>query len=292
MSTETIVAVFRTTAEAEAVTADLRAAGIHATAIEQHTADQMRHETVMATESGEKRSGFWSWVLGDDASSDELALYDQKLSAGSVVVSVVVADTDAARVEAIIEKHHPVDIDEHTVAASATAQPAMTAAPATKPAVAMATRAAAATAQGEVIALAEESLNVGKRVVDRGVAKIRRYVVSRPVEEQIRLRTESLRMERRPVTGDAKVGADAFSEKTFEMKQTSEEAVVSKTARVVEEVVLGKDVTERVETVKDTVRREEIEVVDAQGKATVARPAAAAVAPVAPAKTPVPATPR
>ena len=290
MPSETIVAVFRTAAEAEAVTAELRAAGIHATAIEQHTADQMRHETaVTGTDSGEKRSGFWGWVMGDDASSDDSALYDQKLAAGSVVLSVVVADTDAARVEAIIEKHHPIDIDERDVATPATAQPVMAASVA-KPAVATTARATAGTEHGEVIALAEESLNIGKRVIDRGVAKIRRYVVARPVEEQIRLRTESLRMERRPVTGDVKVGADAFSEKTFEMKQTSEEAVVSKTARVVEEVVIGKDVTERVETVKDTVRREEIEVVDAHGKGVAARPGLAPA--IAPAKTPVPATQR
>jgi len=36
--------------------------------------------------------------------------------------------------------------------------------------------------------------------------------------------------------------------------------VVAKTARVVEEVVVGRETTERTETVKDTVRREEVEV--------------------------------
>jgi len=62
------------------------------------------------------------------------------------------------------------------------------------------------------------------------------------------------------VTGTATVGADAFADKSIEMTQTSEEAVVGKTARVVEEVVLQKGSTERVETVRDTVRKEEVEV--------------------------------
>jgi stress response protein YsnF len=44
------------------------------------------------------------------------------------------------------------------------------------------------------------------------------------------------------------------------MTETDEEAVVAKTARVVEEVVVSKDVTERVETIRDTVRRDEVEI--------------------------------
>ena len=47
------------------------------------------------------------------------------------------------------------------------------------------------------------------------------------------------------------------------MHQTAEEPVVSKTARVAEEVVVRKDATERTETVRDDVRREQVEVEDA-----------------------------
>ena len=44
------------------------------------------------------------------------------------------------------------------------------------------------------------------------------------------------------------------------MLKTAEEPVVAKTAHVVEEVVVGREATERTETVKDTVRREEVDV--------------------------------
>ena len=61
---------------------------------------------------------------------------------------------------------------------------------------------------------------------------------------------------------------DAFRERTIELTETGEEAVVGKTARVVEEVVLSKDVGTRTETVTDTVRRTDVEVENLTGTAT------------------------
>jgi stress response protein YsnF len=61
-----------------------------------------------------------------------------------------------------------------------------------------------------------------------------------------------------------------------------EQAVVSKTARVVEEVNLRKDVTDRVETVKDTLRRDEVEIEKVPGEKT----AAATATPIRPASSP------
>src|ERR1700728_3552258 len=49
------------------------------------------------------------------------------------------------------------------------------------------------------------------------------------------------------------------------MTETSEEAVVSKTARVPEEVSLRKEASDRVETVRDTVRRDEVEIEQVPG---------------------------
>jgi stress response protein YsnF len=45
----------------------------------------------------------------------------------------------------------------------------------------------------------------------------------------------------------------------LEVRETAEEPVVSKTAHVVEEVIVGRETTERTETVRDTVRREDVE---------------------------------
>jgi Domain of unknown function (DUF2382) len=58
--------------------------------------------------------------------------------------------------------------------------------------------------------------------------------VENPVEEQVTLQGEKITIDRRPVTGGQPVAE--FTDKTIEMTETNEEAVVSKTARVTEEV--------------------------------------------------------
>jgi stress response protein YsnF len=62
------------------------------------------------------------------------------------------------------------------------------------------------------------------------------------------------------VTGTREVNEDAFADKTVEVTETNEEAVVAKTARIAEEVVIHKDVQQDVETIRDTVRRDKVEV--------------------------------
>ena len=110
------------------------------------------------------------------------------------------------------------------------------------------------------LAVAEERLTVGKRQVSRGGMRVRRVVTELPVEEQVTLRDETVRVDRRPVDRAVSGTDDLFSEQTFEFTETDEEAVVTKEARVVEEVVVGKTVEERTETVRDTVRRSDVQI--------------------------------
>ena len=278
MASETIVAMFNTPSEAQAVANELEVSGISPTAIELHTQDKSldtHSATVTDPADGKPRQGFWSWILGEEGGyQDEHTLYENTIAKGGAVLSVIVSDAQSDTAYGIIEKHHPTDIEYPTEQVAA-APIATGMAETTTGGIAAAMPATAPTTsptgkEGEVIALAEEELQVGKRQVQSGTARIRRFVVEKPVEEQIRLRTETARIERRPVTSGAAVGADAFSEKVIEVKETAEEAVVGKTARVVEEVVIGKDVTERVETVRDTVRREDLEVIQPGQTATPA----------------------
>jgi uncharacterized protein (TIGR02271 family) len=117
----------------------------------------------------------------------------------------------------------------------------------------------------QVIPVAQEQLRVGKRDVSHGRVRIRSYVVETPVEEQVTLREERVAVERRLVDralGDAE---QAFQERTIEAEERGEEAVVSKEARVTEEVVIRKEAEQRTETVSDTVRQTEVEVEDERG---------------------------
>ena len=111
------------------------------------------------------------------------------------------------------------------------------------------------------IPVVEEELQVGTRQVRRGGVRLYTRVTERPVEETVRLRDETVHVERHPVDRPA-TEADfaAAREGTVEVTETDEEAVVRKQARVVEEVVVGKAVEEHTETVRDTVRRTEVEV--------------------------------
>ena len=112
------------------------------------------------------------------------------------------------------------------------------------------------------VPIVEEQINVGKRKVQGGGARIHTHVVETPVNEQVTLREENVTVERNSVdraATDADL-ANAFKEGTMELTESSEEAVVSKTARVVGEVVVGKEATERTETVTDTVRRTDVDV--------------------------------
>ena len=106
----------------------------------------------------------------------------------------------------------------------------------------------------------EEQLRVGKRQVDMGRVRIRSYVVETPVQESVKLRSERVFVERRPVDRALSGTEAAFTDRVIEAEEHAEEAVVSKEARVREEIALRREAEERTETVSDTVRRTAVEI--------------------------------
>lgn len=121
----------------------------------------------------------------------------------------------------------------------------------------------------KAIPIIEEELHVGKREVERGGVTVHSYVEETPVHEDVTLREERVTVERRPVDRVVDPSTiDAFQDRTIEMKETAEEAVIEKKARVVEEVVVGKQVDTRIERVEDTLRRTQVEVDSTNGQNT------------------------
>ena len=250
---QTIVAVYDTPAHAELAVQDLLAAKVPSSAIERHTeAGSYLGET--SAEPVRKPGGFLSSLFGTDTHADSTT-YSESMSRGGTVVTVHgIPHEDFDRVAALLEAHHPIEFDDR--------QAGTTLAPAP----------AALTAPGNdrgTLQLSEESLVVGKRMVNRGGTRIRRYVVETPVEEQVRLHDERVIVDRHPVTDGRAVDANAFAnnDRVIEMTETAEQAVVGKTARVVEEVNLRREGVDRTETVRDTVRKEEVEVTQLPGEA-------------------------
>jgi uncharacterized protein (TIGR02271 family) len=121
------------------------------------------------------------------------------------------------------------------------------------------------------IPVVEEELKVGKREVERGGVRVESRVEEKPVTEQVQLREERVHVERRPVDRPVTDTDKAFREGTLEVTERAEEAVVSKTARVVEEVVVGKEVAEHTETVHDTLRRTDVDVQEVNTKKSTSK---------------------
>jgi uncharacterized protein (TIGR02271 family) len=266
MNEHTLVAVYDTSEHADAAVRDLKAANVPADAISQHAkSGSISGGTRTTMAFPVREQGFWSSLFGGEPDHDT-AVYDRSIESGSTVVTVRVPADHFDRVSAILEKHDPIDLDER--ASQYGSAETSTTRTTTAPAVGARGTATTTADGGTTLQLAEESLSIGKRAVSGGTTRIRRYVVETPVEERVTLHTEKVTLDRRPVSGAQAVGNADFTDKTIEMTETSEEAVVSKTARVTEEVSLRKEASDRVETVKDTVRRDEVEIEQVPGGQT------------------------
>jgi uncharacterized protein (TIGR02271 family) len=111
------------------------------------------------------------------------------------------------------------------------------------------------------IPVVEEQLQVGKRAVQHGGVRVYQRVTEQPVQETVQLREEHVNVERHPVDRPAtEADLAAVKEGAVELRETAEEPVVSKSARVVEEVVVGKETAESTENISDTVRRTEVDI--------------------------------
>jgi uncharacterized protein (TIGR02271 family) len=243
------------------------------------------------TAVGERSEGFWA-SLGDLFLPDEdRDTYAEGLRRGGYLVSLNVSDAEYDRALDILDDEGTIDIDERAASwrsegwtgassgssglgatgamGSSTSTGSTGSTSLASAAGSMTDRTSTAREGSEVIPIAEEQLHVGKREVEHGRVRVRSYVVERPVQEQVSLREENVRVERRPVEGSLRTGevsGDAlFQERTIEVDEKREEAVVSKEARVKEELVVRKDVEQRTETISDTVRSTEVEVEDERG---------------------------
>ena len=262
---EHIVAVYPNDVTADAAERELRNAGIPADAVRRYRRNGS-HD-VLADQPGEtaEPSGFWAWLLGEETPSTtgrmDSDVFERRVSAGDTVLSVtIVDDSQIHRAVEILESHKPIEIDEHTDEDDAGAtQPVASAQSYRAPGGNLAASPAHEQRE-EVIPLNAEELEVGKRTIDRGTTRIRRYVVETPAEREVTLHGERVTVERRQPVTDALRGDDAFQERVIETRETEEVPVVRKKAHVAEEVVIRREATERTETVRDTVRHEEAEV--------------------------------
>jgi uncharacterized protein (TIGR02271 family) len=257
MTDQTIVAIYDSAEHAALAVRDLEAAGVPPGAISQHSGGGLTTGAT-TTAAPVRDQGFWASLFGGEPEYEhDTTVYDRSLEGGSTVVTVKTPDQHLTQVMDILERHNPVDLDDRAASYGlAGSEPPATVSPATS----SGRNATLPRGDEEVIPLSEEQLTVGKRLVNLGTTRIRRFVVETPIEEAVTLHSEHVSVERRPVTAGSKVADADFTDRTVEVTATAEEAVVGKTARLKEEVVVNKAATDRVETVRDTVRREDVEI--------------------------------
>jgi stress response protein YsnF len=128
-----------------------------------------------------------------------------------------------------------------------------------------------------VVRVGEERLNVATRTLPGETTRIRRRVVETPVEQEVTLRDERVVVERRPGSQAGASRGDVLVETVVEMSDSRQVPQVWKSVHVAEEVVLRLEVTERTERVRETLKRDVVEVEqekeNGQDRPELARPA-------------------
>jgi uncharacterized protein (TIGR02271 family) len=210
--------------------------------------------------------------------SPELARhYVNGIERGATLETVTVKETDADRVAAIMNKHAGRTMRDTAQGKAATA-PEMGGGVA---AGGVATRTVGRAVESKVeserkaeripesdgrafmeeertIPIYKEELLVGKREIEQGAVRVTTHVTEKPYAEQVVLREEHVDIERRPAN---RISEESdFRESQIEMTERAEQAVGAKQTRLVEEVIIHKHVTNRTETIGDTLRSTEIDV--------------------------------
>jgi len=270
----TVVGVYDNFSEAESAVQALLAEGFDRTNVQLNPEKDDIGTTSVGTSSDSGASqggirGFFYSLFGGDADAGHHDVYAESVRRGSYVLTVTVAnEAEVDRASEVMGRFNAVDIDERIGhwkqqgwSGYDEAAPRYTRDQIEKERATYAQPRSAGTSESARIPIVEEQLKVGKRQVERGGIRVFTRVREIPVQESIQLRDEEIRVARQPVDKPAsQADLAAFKEGTVELRETDEEAVVSKTARVVEEVVIGKEVSQRTEDIHDTLRKTEVDV--------------------------------
>jgi stress response protein YsnF len=261
MAYETLVAAFDTPAHAAAAIEALKAGGFHEDDLSIFDKDRLS-----AGSKDVKEASLWHRLFGGNLYKHEAAVFGQTVDRGGSVLTLRVLDSEVAHAMGILDLHRPIDVQDRAVtsgiATSATVDSAARAI-AESPIAAVqkvAVTPKVAETHDEVLRRAEEQLQVGKKNLETGRTRVRRFTTEREVAEDVTLHEEHAEVLRRAITEPVKAADLDWSDREIEVVETAEQALVSKTARVVEEVQLKKVGTDHIETVHEKLRRQQAEI--------------------------------
>jgi uncharacterized protein (TIGR02271 family) len=274
-STRTVVGVFDDRATAQSVVEQLVNSGFNRSSIEVNSHDSYASDVARGgagltgethDHSGGGIGGFLRRIFGNDV-RDDYGHYAEAVRRGSTVVAVNTDEQNAERAADILDSGGAVDIDRRAQSWKQRGYTGFqeTAAPYTRDEIEKERRFYDKDHEKHNVPVVQEEIEVGKRTVRRGGVRVFNRFVEEPVEKQINLREEHVRVDRRATDRPA-TESDLRGGETIEVTEYAEEPVVGKRSRVVEEVMVDKETTNRTETIRDTVRRKNVDVERFDGK--------------------------
>lgn len=275
---KTIVGMYNSVAEANKVKSALTSAGYDADRIriidqtsetsgtgygDASTTGSSYSNTATGTDNesiGGKIKNFFSSFSTDEANDNGHTYddrvhnsYTQGVTNGGALLAVTVADGEAERTADLLQQHGATEVEggyqSGTERGYANTDESL-----------RGTETTGRVTGEQVIPVVAEELQVGKRQVERGGVRIYSHVVSQQVSENVNLHDERVVVDRHAVNRPATEADFNPGERTMEVRAMGEEAVVGKRSRVVEEIRVGKEASDRTEQVSDTVRHTEVDV--------------------------------
>lgn len=252
---QTILGTFDDTQAARSAVDQLIAQGFSRTSVHLQSGDTASRAAIPHSGGMMASVGHFFSNLFDSDDKSHAGTYSEAVRRGSTVVAVDAStDSEVEKARSVMQKLGTVNLDERAAQWKSKGWNGFdpTSSPMTDDELAF---------ERDSVPVVQEELSVGKRTLDVGGLRVIKRVSETPVSEMINLRQEKVTVQRTPVDRAAtEADFQNFKEGTFEVRETAEEAVVGKTARVVEEVAIGREATNRSETVSDTVRRTEVDV--------------------------------
>lgn len=254
MSGEKIVTLFDTTEHAKAAERNLVKAGFDEGDISIIEGHHIREH-----EAGNKDVSIWQRLFGKGVEDEHAKIYSNSVRTGGAVLSLKVKEERQSAALAILNRHQTVDISSRLSTDAGAAHTRGAPPPATSGNTARPWL-TGNESKDEILKLAREELEVGKRLVRDGSTRIRRYVTEEDVSKTVSLREQHAEILRNRVAHPVNAADVDWSDKEVVVEEFSEKPVVRKTAHIVEEVQVKKANTEHDEKIIDTVRQQHIAV--------------------------------
>lgn len=246
----TVIGIFENANQAQQAVQQLQANGFAQNNIDFSGQQANTSSTDISDHDSMTRRDFFRSLFDNDQDVDN---YSNIASQGSVVTVHARSNEEARQAASLLDQYGAVDVDEQSSRYNNNQFDNRR-------------EFDASTTTNQSLPVIEEDMQIGKRVVETGGVRLRSRIIEKPVEEKLRLRHEHVHVERHPVDRPAsEADIHAFKEGVIEITEQAEVPVVSKQAQVVEEISLSKEVEERTETVRDTLRHTEVEVENLSG---------------------------